>query len=408
MSELHYGIWRFEDSSLDKVLIVTISYGDLSIDELWGDTIRRPIMPTDRLMTYQEFMLSMKIFLQQFATLSSRWGRMYEPITEQIIMDAATFQLFWFTRANLIPTDLLDESTLIAAALYCLVLTNDMSQVTGNWRWRLTLSNPAITYEHMADVEKDPNKGTSPAVDIWKFSGREAQPLKAGPPHKRTFASVLRVILQSAQRILYRGRAEDEPYLFYILCILFLVCKDIKDCADWTGAMDEGAEVLEDSLREFCHMFHLSSGNIHPLSPDFDDEAYASMADGNGFAAEHYRELHQLWEDNSMCSPVKKKENANMICRVWRRNGRRCRGPVAQPRYFRYGHDLLMMHIIRFGRLFRITIHVPTQLPLYHHEGWNPDTARHFQKDIVRRCMLASGMRSSRETIAILKLGQQT
>ena len=254
------------------------------------------MFPTDRLMTPREFRSSITDFLQQFVTLGSRWVGEYEPITEFIIGQAAKFQLAWLQRANLAPADLLDESTMIASALYCLLLTNELNQVTNVFTDESYLKKDSC-HAHLADVEKN-DRCIRPAVDVWRFR-KDAHTSEKPQPHGHSLASILRVVIQTAQSILYRRNPEDEPYIFHILSILLLVLQNVEFCGQWNETIDEAEEALRDCLHNLCHMFHLSTNNFHPLNEDFDIETYSSMVDANFLAVEHYRVLHQIWMDNS-------------------------------------------------------------------------------------------------------------
>ncbi|KAL6716799.1 hypothetical protein ACLMJK_004711 [Lecanora helva] len=225
-------------------------------------------------------------------------GWVYEPLTQHIIKEAATFQLSWLDRGNRIPTNLLDESALIAAALCFLVIMSDISYVTWNWSPKFSLCTPGIHSERLADVNRG-EKEINPAVDVGRYSLEEFYDLFDETLHRHNNLGTVRAtILGKLQDLLYHGKREDEPYIFYVLCILRLVLKAIESCKDWTTALDDAAEELKESLVGLCHMFHLSTDNYHPLNSDFDIENYSSMINDNALLIEHYNELHERWEEN--------------------------------------------------------------------------------------------------------------
>ena len=118
------------------------------------------------------------------------------------------------------------------------------------------------------------------------------------PPYKRTFGSVLRIILQKLQTVLFRRRPEDEPYIFYTLCILALISNIIGYQNQWTAAFRKADRELRDGVLELCEMFHLSTKNRHPLNSNFIIDEYAALVDGNELVAKHLKTMHDLWMIN--------------------------------------------------------------------------------------------------------------
>lgn len=298
ISDIGNGYWLIEHTG-NRTFIIKIDYGDLS-QEL---TLTRSVIldswpPSDHASSPCGFRLSLCAFLSQFFTIESRWGRKYEPITEHILRQSAMFQYAWFQRSTLIPTDLYDESTVIAAALRCLVLIGDIDYVSANWSG-YTFRSGQDFHERLSEVEIDLRKGSHPSVDVWKLP-ESCKWSESNPARQNSLASMLQTTLQNAQAVLLRGQAEDWPCLFYTFCILELVLSDVKNCEMWTGAFKRAAAELDSCIEEFCHMFHLSTNNFHPLSSEFDIEQYTSLVDGNELVVRHYRDLHQTWMDNSM------------------------------------------------------------------------------------------------------------
>ena len=127
--QVHHNIWHIKYRNHDTYFI-RFNYGEIKDETDMSSIVVTPMTFTDHLMTSREFKESVSIFLGQFTTIGSRWGGMFEMMTEKIIQEAANFQFEWLLRANFSPFDLLDESTLIAASLYCLTLANEIYQVT--------------------------------------------------------------------------------------------------------------------------------------------------------------------------------------------------------------------------------------------------------------------------------------
>ena len=136
-------------------------------------------------------------------------------------------------------------------------------------------------------------EGISPSVEVWRL-GYGARLPDSVPEDREPLPQMLKRTFQMAQRLLFRGRPQDWPSLFYALCILLLVHGNIN-YSDWTEAMDRPAKATENALRELCHLFHLITGNMQPLSEDLDLKRYAALVDDNELAVDHYRRLHQMW-----------------------------------------------------------------------------------------------------------------
>lgn len=250
-------------------------------------------------MPYRDFIFTIEDFIFQFFTLESRWGRDLDPIPESNLMHAARFKLRWCKRSTLVPTDLLDESTMIAAALYCLVVTHNFVQITVNWSLSSRPPTPAMVHDRIADVEKDPEDGIYPSVDIWRLA-KGAYKRMENTTGKHSLATLLRIILQTTQSIIFRDRPGDELYVFYVLCILSLIRGELQGCSQWTSALKNAEAELRTSLSDLCDMFYILTDNSHPLNSDFDVETYACSVNGNVLLTEHFRALHQLWVHNSM------------------------------------------------------------------------------------------------------------
>ena len=187
---------------------------------------------------------------------------------------------------------------MIAAALHCLVLTHELDKVRKHWTPRHDFAAPSTTHVTMAKVEKDSKSGHCPSVDIYKISKQ----FRAGEPrpnNSHSLGSMFRIIFQKAQSILYRGRPENDPYLFYITFILMLVYHNLRNVICWTDALDPAKGAFSKSLFELCNLFNLSTNNQYPINSRFDLDTYAASVDQNMLATEHYNLSHQLWIDNS-------------------------------------------------------------------------------------------------------------
>ena len=203
-------------------------------------------------------------------------------------------------KSTLMPTHTQHEATVVAASLRCLAISNDIDQITSNWSTRYFQSEND-SYVRLADVERKTSgqdiEGIWPSVEVWRLGDDEELP-DFIPRDREQLPQILWGTIQMAQRLLYRGRPQDWPSLFYVLCILLLVHGSI-DAQFWTGASDQAAKETKKSLRDLCDLFYRTTGNMQPLSSDFDIKRYAVLVDDNELAVRHYRRMHLMWMDNS-------------------------------------------------------------------------------------------------------------
>ena len=296
--DLGNGWWLFCDE-LDWTFEVNVGYEGTSVAERAASTVRDLVLPTDHATSPWEFRSSLQDFLRQFYSLHQRWGWEYEPLTEEIIRSSALWQESCFLASTLMPTHTHSEATVVAAALRCLVISYDISQITSNWSTRY-FQRKDERYLRLADVERNPrgkDLGIQPSICVWRLECDAGLP-DSVPQNRETLPQMLQRTFQLAQRLLYRGRPQDWPALFYVFCILLLVSGNI-DASLWTEATHRVAMETKKALRELCDIFHHTTGNMQPLSSDLDLERYAALVNENELAVEHYRRMHQMWLDSS-------------------------------------------------------------------------------------------------------------
>lgn len=114
----------------DEVFEARISYVGVSESDAQESTVRDI---ADATSSPADFRHSLCEFLSQFSTLSSRWVNYFETLTENFIDECAQFQKGHALRSTLLPTNLYDETTLIALSLRCFVISMEIDQVTGTW-----------------------------------------------------------------------------------------------------------------------------------------------------------------------------------------------------------------------------------------------------------------------------------
>ncbi len=292
--DLGNGWWLFVQGR-DWTFKVCVQYEETSLAEKVASTVRDLWLPTDHAISPWEFRFSLRDFLHQFYSLSHRWGGQYEPFTEDIIYWSAQWQESYFLRSTLMPTHTRGEATIVAAALRCLVISNEINQVGMNWSTRF-FRRKDERYARLADVERSQDQGIRPSVKVWRLE-RGTQLPDSVPQDRESFPQMLKRIFHMARLLLYRGRPQDWPSLFYVICILALV-RGGTNYQFWTKAADRAAREIWGALQELCRLFFLTTGNMQPLNSNLDLERYAVLADDNELAVEHYRRMHHLWLAN--------------------------------------------------------------------------------------------------------------
>ena len=296
--DLGNGRWLFCDGP-EWTLEVHVSYQGTSYMEREASTVRDLWLPAGHATSPWEFRFSLQDFLQQFHSIPTRWGKWYEPLTEEIIDSSAQWQERFFVASTLMPTHTYNEATIVAGSLRCLVISNEISQVRSHWTIRQCPDEKQHHY-HLTDVERYPrgqDSGILPMIDVWKLASDALLP-DSVPQNREVLPQMLKRTIQMAQRLLYRGRPTDWPALFYVLCILLLVHGNLIG-AMWTDAIDEAACETKEALQELCHTFHHITDNMQPLTSELDLERYAALVDDNELAVDHYRRLHHMWLANS-------------------------------------------------------------------------------------------------------------
>lgn len=197
------------------------------------------------------------------------------------------------------PTHVQTEATLVAASLRCLVISNEISHVSGHWSTGYFVREDE-RYVRLADVERNPrgeHSGIRPAVEVWRLEDDDRLP-DSVPPNRERLPQMMHRTIRMARRLLDRGRPRDWPSVFYVLCILWLVQGNV-DVGLWSKATDPAATEIKIALRKLCRLFHRITGNMQPLNSDFDIHRYAVLVDDNDLALMHYLKMHQMWTEYS-------------------------------------------------------------------------------------------------------------
>ena len=297
--DLGNGRWIFRDGP-EWTLEVHVSYQGTSLAERAKSTVRDLWLPADHAISPWEFRFSLQDFLQQFHSIPTRWGWEYEPVAEEIIDSSAQWQEKFFVASTLMPTHIYNEATIVAASLRCLVISNEIGQITSSW----SIGQGPDEKQHycrLTDVDRDQDWGIRPLVDVWKLASDARLP-DSVPQNREVLSQMLKRTFQMAQRLLYRGRPHDWPALFYVLCILLLVHGNMS-APLWTEAVYEAARGTKEALQELCHTFHHITDNMQPLTTELDLKRYAALVDDNELAVDHYRRLHNMWLANSEFAP---------------------------------------------------------------------------------------------------------
>ena len=233
---------------------MNVSYEGTTLAEREASTVRDLWLPADHAISPGEFRFYIQDFLQQFYSIHQHWGYEYERLTVDILKSSAHWQESYFLQSTLMPTHTHGEATVVAASLRCLVISQPIFQISFNWS-RSEFRSEDERYSRLADLDRSPgghNTGILPLIDAWRLGTSEQLP-DSVPQDRETLPQMLQGTFQMAQRLLYRGRPQDWPALFYVLCILSLVQGNL-DAQFWTDATIRAAKETKKTLRRLCYL----------------------------------------------------------------------------------------------------------------------------------------------------------
>jgi hypothetical protein len=239
-------------------------------------------------------------FLNQFETIQVRWND-YEQITEDIISSAANYQksLLQVEGGDLWEAD---EDILVLLALRCLVISHDLSEIGGNLPCSWVIDEDfdykywQISKAELCPHPRRPLSGQmlDPSIELWQMSEDYELP-NDRKEHTNTLRFLLRKTVQTAQKLLLRGRPEDWPTIFYTLCLLMVVYGTFDLASSFTRVLRRTSREFRKALKSLIRLFLYCCGDLHPLNNVFDIKSYALMVGGNTLPVEHYMEMNSIW-----------------------------------------------------------------------------------------------------------------
>ncbi|KAF2184851.1 hypothetical protein K469DRAFT_750705 [Zopfia rhizophila CBS 207.26] len=236
-------------------------------------------------------------FLKQFDTITTRWGGQFETLSEDTIRRAADYQKSTFLQAG---DTKVDDEWLVLNALRCLVISHDIFEVGTNLAIRGCLDDGMPDYYQATEPElchgRNGNCQLIALIEIIRLGGAEDVPPDRKHPAD-TPCSLLQVTLQTAQRLLLRGRPHSWPAVFYAVGLLQLVCNDLN--CHFTSAFQLAQKRVISAVQSLVELFLYCCGDLHPLRTKLDIEWYSLMVGADAkLQIEHYQTQHDMWLEN--------------------------------------------------------------------------------------------------------------
>ncbi|KAF2691475.1 hypothetical protein K458DRAFT_381330 [Lentithecium fluviatile CBS 122367] len=295
---------------------LTIDYSELAPPLLEAHAVRDVL---DFRRIESELNEARLCFLAQFITISSRWGGLYERMTENTLTHAARYQaLLYSTEPESPLTE--KEQWVILNALRCLLNTRNVEEITGYLGTRDNLAAISSETEPILSAtlvrHLRGNWSAHPTIYVTESSGNEPHFFESS----ETFASLLTSTLSGTQSLLLRGRPKDWPTVFYVLYVLTLVHSDLFNCRGYTTAFDEVRRVIKESLKSLSVIFLscCSESGLQPFSSRFDKTRYALMlgVDTAHMSVQHYDRHRTLWVKEDRPDEIDDEANEDQFMRI--------------------------------------------------------------------------------------------
>jgi hypothetical protein len=236
-------------------------------------------------------------FLAQFDTVSSRWGGMYEQMTEETLTKAAVYQaqLLAEERDSTL-TD--EEQSVILSALRCLVITRNVEEICGYLPYSRSITACPHVDELITKARLESHLGHWCAHPSTYLSNSFVHKSPSTETYA-TLASLLPMTLNAAQSMLLRGRPKDWPTLFYVLYVLVLLQSDLDSWRNHSASFEAVRRATDKALTSLSILFLFCCGNSEsqPFSKRFDKTRFAfELGVGTDHMyVEHYDRHHRLW-----------------------------------------------------------------------------------------------------------------
>ena len=242
------------------------------------------------------FQVSLLEFLEQFRNIERRWKGEFENFTTELLTGAAQLQEDILSGMPVIPVDFAGDATVIALALNCLALTQDISIVSGDCVDGMmdNTSHVILQEAHHGD-----NSEVHPLVEVRK-EGTMRKPrarVKTGLGLDDTVGLMLQHVAQLTHQTLIRQDPRDWPTVLYVLCILCIVVYNVRDDIDWMLSLSGATKSLKLLISDLCRLYYICTQGGQPLTHHWDREAYETRVGDNQIAIRYCSKLNEMWLD---------------------------------------------------------------------------------------------------------------
>lgn len=273
---LGYGEWFLHGR--DKITYrINISYDDPAAESIFRDF--RPI--AGRMTALTQPAIPLLDFLGPFHDVNSRWGDYYEPLVVDIIRECAVFQSALLSRRSALPVRSSNGSILIALSLRCLVLTHE-----------IYLAGSA-----MVEAISGKKKMQNPSVEVLKILNvSQVSFVDSEQKGKESLLSILKEILQTTQRSMFRRKPKDWPLLLCTLLLFKLITNDMSCCSSlWSPSLRSACDVMISVFSTLCRLYDICSKGLHSLSDNWKREEYAKLVDHDETLVGCFQRMNDLW-----------------------------------------------------------------------------------------------------------------
>jgi hypothetical protein len=250
--------------------------------------------------------------LTQFHKTWQRWFERYDGFANEVITQAAVFQLGLFRRQP----DLMDSPMLfgdhcpISLALNCLVVLRSLQDLfrVGGWGKKEVYREGGIILQdpcHWAEPD-----WLEPLIKSERKEGgfdRSLQtPAPPGLGPDAPLGRMLEHIGYFMQQLQEKQDPEDWPTVLYVICILRIAVKPAREHQEWTTPLMKPFAAVDALSSDLCRLYYISTKGGHPLTSGSTpclSPAYEALAAGHAIAVEHYGVLHDEWlRKSEFCS----------------------------------------------------------------------------------------------------------
>ncbi|KAL8669748.1 MAG: hypothetical protein Q9168_005676 [Polycauliona sp. 1 TL-2023] len=235
-------------------------------------------------------------FLNQFEDLESRCLHRYESGTVRLLRQCADYQKDMLVRESPISPDQFEIVTLVAMLLRCLVMSQDIAEVEGNYS-PLQFPNDQDVVEMRAEEDSD-YFGLSSSITIERIPrATGSRKPRFGNESAENFPVLLTKAVTLTQQTIFRRRPRDVPGLVYCLCLMSLIAQPLRPFAKFMSHIIPAGDAFYDVIYTLCELYTFCSTDVHPLKEEMDLATYTGYVNGDQTAIKYFNLLNELWSE---------------------------------------------------------------------------------------------------------------